>query len=450
MMAIPLPIPGFSATLSGYGKLFKPPRAFAAGEVSDRSVTAVIPALNEVETIPYAIASLADQTRRPDRLVVVDDGSTDGTADVVAEIGESVPFPVEVLRHDEPQGKTTGIKEVANAYDTDAVFVLDGDTYIDSDDYLERLLAAHADDDVASSFGILEPKTKAQQRRLLEESVADRFPEGSDAPARMREDVDESALEKLKYGLARWPVEQYRRLLYDVEQLFFKDAQMRLFDTTLFPIGCGVLYDRSALVEVFDDYEESLGTNLTNSEDIFFGFAFAQRGLKNVQLTDVTMRSVEPTLWELPRQAYLWSSSYLQCVYYFRNTARRIRRKSGSSGSDASSDSDGASDADERTEAPLGRTILAQLVDGLYPMVLAVTALLVFEGLLSLEWILLIVLFEFTIYSAIVLLSTRETVSTIPRLLVATPIRLLTLPVGAYTYLRVGSDIVRGNRDWKK
>lgn len=450
MMAIPLPIPGFSATLSGYGKLFKPPEAFPAGEVPDRTVTAVVPALNEAETIPYAIASLADQTRTPDRLVVVDDGSTDGTGDVVAEIGESVSFPVEVVRHDEPQGKTTGIKEVANECDTDALFILDGDTYIDSDDYLERLLVPHADDDVASSFGILKPKTKSQQRRLLEGSVADYLPADSDTPDRLREDLDASALERLKYGLGRWPVEQYRRLLYDVEQLFFKDAQMRLFDTTLFPIGCGVLYDRAALVEVFDDYEDSLGTNLTNSEDIFFGFAFAQRGLKNVQLNDVKMRSVEPTLRDLPGQAYLWSSSYLQCVYYFKNTARRIRRKTVTDADDSSDASGESSDADERTEEPLGRTILAQLVDGLYPMVLILTALMVVGGLLSLEWILLVVLFEFTIYSAIVLLSSRSKLRTLPRLLVATPIRLLTLPVGAYTYLRVGSDIVTGNRNWKK
>lgn len=436
-MAVPLPIPGFSATLSGYGKLFGASPPFPAGEVPDETVTAVIPALNEAGTIPYAIASLAEQTRPPDELVVVDDGSTDGTAAVVSEMAESVPFPVEVLHHDEPQGKTTGLKEVANEFDADTLFVLDGDTYIDSDDYLERLLVAHADD-VASSFGLLKPKTKSHQRQLLRSSVVDRFPGESDTLERLQEDANETTLSKLKYATTRWPVEQYRRLLYDVEQRFFKDAQMRLFDTTLFPIGCGVLYDRSALVEVFDDYEDSLGTNLTNSEDIFFGFAFAQRGLKNVQVNDVKMRSVEPTLWELPGQVYLWSSSYLQCVYYFRNTARQIRRKSA------------AKDSDEGTEEPLGRTILAQLIDGLYPMVLILTTLLVVGGLLSLEWVLLVLLFEFTLYSVIVLFSTRKTVRTIPRLLVSTPIRLLTLPVGAYTYLRVGSDIVTGNRDWKK
>jgi glycosyltransferase involved in cell wall biosynthesis len=44
-----------------------------------------VPFLNEREYLPEFLASLAAQTRQPDRLLLVDDGSTDGSHDVAAE-----------------------------------------------------------------------------------------------------------------------------------------------------------------------------------------------------------------------------------------------------------------------------------------------------------------------------------------------------------------------------
>ena len=40
-------------------------------------------------------------------------------------------------------------------------------------------------------------------------------------------------------------------------------------------------------------------------------------GYRNIQLTDVYARTVEPEIQRLPRQIYLWSSSFLQSCYYF-------------------------------------------------------------------------------------------------------------------------------------
>ena len=41
------------------------------------------------------------------------------------------------------------------------------------------------------------------------------------------------------------------------------------------------------------------------------------KGYRNTQLTDVYARTVEPPVHRLPRQVYLWSSSFLQSCYYF-------------------------------------------------------------------------------------------------------------------------------------
>lgn len=49
--------------------------------------TVIIPAYNAASTLGDAIASLRAQTRPPARILVVDDGSSDGTGEVAAEAG---------------------------------------------------------------------------------------------------------------------------------------------------------------------------------------------------------------------------------------------------------------------------------------------------------------------------------------------------------------------------
>jgi glycosyltransferase involved in cell wall biosynthesis len=55
-----------------------------------RSLTVVIPALNEAERLPALLVALAEQTVPPAAIVVADAGSSDGTADVAAGLGALV------------------------------------------------------------------------------------------------------------------------------------------------------------------------------------------------------------------------------------------------------------------------------------------------------------------------------------------------------------------------
>ena len=54
------------------------------------SVSVVIPVYNGAAFLAEAVASVRNQTVRPNEVIVVDDGSTDGTPDVVAALGEGI------------------------------------------------------------------------------------------------------------------------------------------------------------------------------------------------------------------------------------------------------------------------------------------------------------------------------------------------------------------------
>jgi glycosyltransferase involved in cell wall biosynthesis len=58
----------------------------------------VMPLYNHARYLERALASLVAQTRIPDLLVAVDDGSTDGSADIIEAFARSAPFPVTLLR----------------------------------------------------------------------------------------------------------------------------------------------------------------------------------------------------------------------------------------------------------------------------------------------------------------------------------------------------------------
>lgn len=82
----------------------------------------VIPAYNAAATLGQAVQSILDQTVRPREIIVVDDGSTDGTAEAVAGMGSGIS----VIRQDNrgPGGATTaGFHRVATPF----VATLDAD-----------------------------------------------------------------------------------------------------------------------------------------------------------------------------------------------------------------------------------------------------------------------------------------------------------------------------------
>ncbi len=59
------------------------------------NITAIIPVYNGRRYLREAVESVANQTLRPDRLIIIDDGSTDGSTDVLK--GLTLPMPLTVV-----------------------------------------------------------------------------------------------------------------------------------------------------------------------------------------------------------------------------------------------------------------------------------------------------------------------------------------------------------------
>ena len=103
-------------------------RGVDAGPVT---VTVLIPAHNEEASLPSTIASLLEQSRRPDRVIVVADNCTDATVALAHQAGVDV-----VESANNTQKKAGALNQVLKLLlpglgDNDVVMVMDADTRLD-------------------------------------------------------------------------------------------------------------------------------------------------------------------------------------------------------------------------------------------------------------------------------------------------------------------------------
>jgi glycosyltransferase involved in cell wall biosynthesis len=55
-------------------------------------ISCIVPVYNGERYLREALDSIMAQTRRPDEIIVVDDGSTDSTRDIVAAYGDDIVY----------------------------------------------------------------------------------------------------------------------------------------------------------------------------------------------------------------------------------------------------------------------------------------------------------------------------------------------------------------------
>lgn len=128
-------------------------------------LTIIVPAYNEGKTIEETIMSLKRQTVLPEKIIVIDDCSTDDTAQRAQRLGVTVVKPP----------KNTGSKAGAQNYaltlvETEFVMAVDADTTL-APDAVEKLLAAIREEGIAAACGYVIPrhvKTMWERGRYIE------------------------------------------------------------------------------------------------------------------------------------------------------------------------------------------------------------------------------------------------------------------------------------------
>jgi glycosyltransferase involved in cell wall biosynthesis len=333
--------PSTLLSLAGLLRGPDPTEPTPAEDWREARVDVIIPALNEADNIVLCLASVLRQTMRPRRIYLIDDGSTDATVNRAVAFCANQGVELVAIQRRKPIGKTPTIKRQARELDSDVEFILDADTVLESENYIARSVQALYDAvGIASVFGTVLPQRKSDRRRVEE------LPEVRAFINRHGKVYGSTGSFSWLHDFARGITNLYRDVLYLFLQRFVYRGQVAFFGTTSNPVGCAVAYRRKYVRALFDHIGPVLGDDLTNSEDIFIGFSMVNEGYRNIQLTDVYARTVEPEVQRLPRQIYSWSSAFLQSCYYFDPLARSPfkalkRRRAGRRPADPGSRPDG-------------------------------------------------------------------------------------------------------------
>jgi dolichol-phosphate mannosyltransferase len=117
-------------------------------------ISLVIPTLNEVENIAPLLARIRRCESRPDQIIFVDDGSTDGTRERVRSFAASAP--IELIERDAPVlGLAGAVIAGARAAEGDLLVVMDADLSHPPEriaDLLEPLFERRADMVIGSRY----------------------------------------------------------------------------------------------------------------------------------------------------------------------------------------------------------------------------------------------------------------------------------------------------------
>jgi glycosyltransferase involved in cell wall biosynthesis len=116
--------------------------------MSANSVTALIPTFNRAELLVEALDSILAQTRRPDEIIVINDGSTD---DTIARLG---PYrkDIEILDQDNA-GKSAALNKALSVAKGNLIWVFDDDDIAEPDALATLLGLLEANPDADFAYG---------------------------------------------------------------------------------------------------------------------------------------------------------------------------------------------------------------------------------------------------------------------------------------------------------
>lgn len=115
----------------------------------------VVPVYNMADSVGLSLTSVVSQVPAPDAVVVVDDGSTDNTAEIARSVLEAIPLTGRLLRLNGNRGVAAAINAGVALISTDWVQLMGADDLLT----LNYLRAMHrAIKQVPDSVGVLSPR----------------------------------------------------------------------------------------------------------------------------------------------------------------------------------------------------------------------------------------------------------------------------------------------------
>jgi cellulose synthase/poly-beta-1,6-N-acetylglucosamine synthase-like glycosyltransferase len=133
----------------------------------DTLVSVIIPVYNGSQSLPACLEALQRQTYRPVEVIVVDDGSTDGTAAIAAQCGVKVLCQVHA-------GPAAARNLGAHAARGDILLFTDADC-TPVRDWVERMVAPFADPNVAGAKGEYRTRQGELVARFVQQEYQARY-----------------------------------------------------------------------------------------------------------------------------------------------------------------------------------------------------------------------------------------------------------------------------------
>ena len=100
----------------------------------------IVPCFNQREFTRLCVSALVHNTRRPWELIVVDNGSTDGTGPYLEGVRDAAPMPVEIITNSANRGFPAACNQGLKAARGDYLVLLNNDAVV-THDWLDQLIA---------------------------------------------------------------------------------------------------------------------------------------------------------------------------------------------------------------------------------------------------------------------------------------------------------------------
>ena len=175
---------------------------------SDALTSIIIPCLNQLEFTRVCLSSLVRHTRAPWEMIVIDNGSSDGTGAYLAGVQDAVPVPVTVVSNARNLGFPAAINQGLKAARGDYLVLLNNDAVV-TDAWLDQLIALAEMEEEGTTKNTKDRKGESGRGNRVRMRIGLTGPKSNYAsPPQLVENVPYTNLEEMHEFARRWRAER--------------------------------------------------------------------------------------------------------------------------------------------------------------------------------------------------------------------------------------------------